>query len=64
MTAIAQRWATGALGLHGLYVQHFPIVDRLPPNNANAQDQMTPYCSLEQPCGSVEYVPTLVVEHL
>ncbi len=63
VTAIAQKWAQGQWAQHGLYVQQYPITDRLPPNNKDHQLQTTYYCSLEQSCGSNDYLPTLIVEY-
>lgn len=38
-------------------------MDHLPPGGYDTHDQTTPYCSLEQTGGSLNFVPTLWVDY-
>jgi hypothetical protein len=67
VTTIVQSWASGAWANNGLFVQQSPLVDVRTFYWAGSahdwQDQTTSYCSLEQTGGSLDYVPTLLVDY-
>ncbi len=62
VTAIVRNWASGAWGQNGLYVEQYPVIDRVP-TSPSGQDQTINYCSLDYTGGSPDFVPTLLVEY-
>lgn len=65
ITEIARNWATTAWASNGLFVQQFPVVDRVPPPDSQGNrnwDQTTNYCSLEQNGGNLANAPRLIVD--
>jgi len=65
VTDIVRNWATGTWAQNGLFVQQFPVVDRVPAADSQGNrnwDQTTSYCSLEQNGGSLLNAPRLVID--
>ncbi len=64
ITDIVRNWQAGTWVQNGLFVKHFPVVDRVPMATAQGmnQDQTTPYCSLERNMSNLANAPTLIVD--
>ncbi|MBL8935875.1 MAG: fibronectin type III domain-containing protein [Archangium sp.] len=64
VTAAVQNWVNGTWAQHGLFVQHAPIVDRVPAPDSQGNrnwDQTTSFCSLERTPAAA---PALIVDLL
>jgi hypothetical protein len=64
LTTTVRNWVSGTWAQNGLFVQHAPIVDRVPAADSQGnrnQDQTTSFCSLERTPANA---PALIVDAL